>query len=339
MKILKTSIATIALAMCAAFSSCSDDPQNQIIVPVEPDETEGIDVTAIYYGDYNENNTGNFGLNFLTAGMEWDDFDETYIGPGSLFAFELNSDLAANPDLAKITPGTYTFDAAETYEHMTFTDATLTEYAADGTQTVTAVSGGTLEVSVTPSGMYQFEGTFALENGNTYNFTYNGYIRFLNRTGEGQMSNLTSNVEVKGLTQGAVIYWGETFTETSDYVSVILAGPDYDLLQNLGNSPALNLGLNVTPGSTSIPDGTYNVINANEADDYDTFTALSGVFESTYGGYFGTWYFDKSSEAAMLTGTVKVTSAGKNYTFEVNLADGYGHTVTGTYTGTLATLE
>lgn len=354
MKILRSFFAAAcAVALCGTIASCSEDNDTPEIIETPgngegddnggedgdgPVATEGVEVTAVYYGDYNKNNTGNFGINFLTAGMEWDDFEETYLGPGSLVYFEVNSKLCENPDFAALEPGDYTFDSDETYAAMTFGSASVKEYAADGTETVHIVTGGTLKVEKADNGMFVLTGKFNI--GTDYDFNYTGYIRFLNRTGEGFMSNLTGNVEVKDMTQSAVIYWGETFTETSDYCSVIIAGKDYDLVQNIGASPALNLGLNITPGSTSIPSGTYTVIDANEADDYETFTALSGVFEGTYGGYFGTWYFDAQSEAAMLKGKITVTDEGAGkYTFDISLADGYGHTVTGIYKGVPYVME
>lgn len=68
---------------------------------------------------------------------------------------------------------------------------------------------------------------------------------------------------------GLALYAGETFTTTSDYYMVILAGTDYDLISNFGTAPGINLGLNVEVGSTDgIPSGTYTIINVDEADDY-----------------------------------------------------------------------
>ena len=128
--------------------------------------------------------------------------------------------------------------------------------------------------------MFVLTGKFNI--GTDYDFNYTGYIRFLNRTGEGFMSNLTGNVEVKDMTQSAVIYWGETFTETSDYCSVIIAGKDYDLVQNIGASPALNLGLNITPGSTSIPSGTYTEPVRDAVGCYVPATGLEAVWLLTH---------------------------------------------------------
>lgn len=344
MKVLRYFAATLcAVALSCMAVSCSDDDNSEVPDPtpgggddipevIEP--TKGIDVTALYYGDYNDNGTGNFAINFVTSGMEWDDFEETYMGPGSLIYMELNSTLAQNADLAKLTDGTYDFDTDEDFALMTFS-CSITDYAADGTQTTHYVKGGTLEVETAENGMYVMKGKFDIGTGTDYDFNYTGYIGFVNRTDEGYMSNLTENVEMTELTQCAALMWGETFTETSDYCSLIIAGPDYDLDENIGSSPALNIGLNITPGSTTIPEGTYTIIDAMDADDYDTMTALSGVYEGSYGGYFGTWYFAPQVEASMRSGTVEVTDLGNGkYTFKINLADGYGHTVKATYTGT-----
>ena len=102
-------------------------------------------------------------------------------------------------------------------------------------------------------------------------------------------------------------------------------------------SDALMLSVNVTPGSSDgIPSGTYTIIDANTADDYDVNTALSGVYEPTYGGYFGSWYFSTENriEASVRGGSVTITDNGNdNYTFEIALEDGYGHKITGTYSG------
>lgn len=333
-----------AVAIVCSAVSCSDDDNNggDGIVPPQGGEddpevvqpTENIDVTALYYGDYNDNGTGNFGVNFVTSTMTWDDFEETYMGPGSLVYIEFNSTLAQNPDLAKLTDGTYAFDSADNFAAMTFS-ANVTEYAADGTATTHSVSGGELNVTTADNGMYVIDGKFDIGTGSDYQFSYTGYINFVNRTDEGYMSNLDGNVNLTDLTQSAVILWGETFTESSDYCSLIIAGKDYDLEQNIGTSPALNIGLNITPGSKEIPTGTYEIIDAMDADDYPAGTALSGVYQPTYGGYFGAWYFAPQVEASLRKGSVVVSNLGNGkYTFKINLADGYGHTVTAEYTGT-----
>lgn len=345
MKKLQQILAMLLLALATSFAltACSDDDgpsqgggQGGNENEPTPEPTEGIDCVSSYYGDYYENGTGNFVLNFITSGMTWDEDDYTYYGPGTVITFELNSALCENPDLAAIAPGEYTFDSDMENPEMTFGFGTITDYDAQGNGTEYDIEGGTLKVEALSNGMYALTASFEIGQDKPYEFTYTGNIRPINQSGEGYNSNLTENVEIASLTQGGVIFWGETFTETSDYCSVILAGDDYDIETNFGKSQALNLGLNITPGSETIPEGTYTIINAMEADDYDAFTALSGVYEPSYGGYFGCWYFHDYIESAMYTGTITVANAADGgYTITVDMADGYGHTVKGTYTGSL----
>lgn len=328
---------TLCAAMLTSLAACSDDDNNPPFT-IDPIEDSNVDVAAFYYGDYNDNGTGNFDVNFLTKGMTWDEDEATYYGPGELVYLTFNSTLASNPDQATLTPGTYTFDTNEDYDEMTYSGS-VTTYDADGTETEKYIKNGDITVSI-ESGKYSLIGSLTLNDNSIYDLNFKGAISFVNKSGEGLMSNLTGNVNVTTLTKGGIILWGETFTETSDYCSVILGGNDYNLYENYGSGAALNFGLNITPGSTEIPSGTYTIINAEEADDYDVNTALSGVYDSSYGGYFGTWYFNDQVESSMRSGTVTVTNnGGDNYTFVFDLADGYGHKVTGTWTGTVTIIE
>lgn len=332
------------VAMCAvlafSFASCSDDDGNGNGGGSDVTPTEGISNEGYYKGDIFGANTGNLWVNFITDGMEWDDFEEDYVGPGYILCLDFNTTLAENPDFATLADGEYT--AADNYAEFTFNaadgDSYLTQYTATGS-TQKEVTGGTVKVS-TANGYKVIDADLILDDGSDFKFSYVGKLNIINRTGGGQMSNLENNVTVNELTQGVALYFGETFTTTSDHYMVVLAGADYDLDENYGNAPTVWLGLNVTPGSnTGIPSGTYTLINAMDADDYDVSTALSGVYEESLGGFFGTWYFHTLGgvEAAMQTGTVKVTNNGNNnYKIEFNLKDGYGHSVTGTYSGTLA---
>ena len=100
------------------------------------------------------------------------------------------------------------------------------------------------------------------------------------------MSNLTGDVALSGMTQAMAAYYGASFTDTSDFYTVIIAGPDYDLDINYGTSDALMLTLNVTPGSPEgIPSGSYTVADTSTAEDFYPNTALSGIYDPTYGGY------------------------------------------------------
>lgn len=337
----------ISIAFCTSlalgFASCSDDDDNaptgpgEVIDPVEP--VSEYNTEAYYGGDIFENGTGNLWVNFISKDLVWDDFEEAYTGTGKIICLDFNTTLAENPDFATLVDGTY--KAADTYEEFTLNVGDEESYVVTYTNSVAKeanIVSGTVAVS-TVNGKKQIVTDLTLDDGSKLEMTYIGIISAINRTGEGNMSNLTGDVTVGGLTQGVAMYFGETFTETSDYVALILAGDNYDMEENYGDSPAVNIGLNVTPGSNDIPSGTYTIINAMEADDYDVNTALSGVYDPTLGGYFGTWYYATLDgfEASMASGTVTVVNNGDGtYSITFDLKDGYGHSVKGSYSGAIS---
>ncbi len=336
-KLILSLFATAALT----FTACSDDDDNNapIIDPVEPvSPTTNISNEGYYKGDIYGNETGNLWVNFMTEGLTWDDFEEDYTGTGAIVCLDFNTDLASNPDFATLSNGEY--HAAATHALHTLNidgDSYVTTYDANGSAQH-EVTGGKVTVS-TKDGYTIVKAELILDNDTEYNFDYAGKLKIINRTNEGFMSNLTSDMTIGSLTQGVIQYFGYTFTETSDYCAVTLAGADYNLDENFGNAPAIMLGLNVTPGSAGIPSGTYTLIDAMEADDYDVNTALSGVYEPSLGGFFGTWFFHslEGYEAALQTGEVSVVNNGNStYKITFNLKDGYGHSISGTYSGSLS---
>lgn len=322
------------------FGACADDETitkgggDATITP-----TEGVITEAFYKGDHYGTGTGNLWINFRSE-MELEPNMGDYIGPGYILCLDFNTLLAKNADFAQLTEGTYT--GSETDTHAAFTlnvadgDSYLTRYEADGASDMLNIVAGTVTVSV-EQGYYRLEAELKLEDGSDYPYSFIGDLVFVNRSTEGMMSNLTEDVRITELSQGLVAYNGTTFTETSDLYIVLLAGPQYDLDTNYGNSDAVMISFNVTPGaSDGIPSGTYSIIDAETADDYPVGTALSGVFNPNYGGYFGSWFYSTRNklEASMRGGSVVVTNSGSdNYTFSILLQDGYGKKVEGSYSG------
>lgn len=151
------------------------------------------------------------------------------------------------------------------------------------------------------------------------------------------MSNLTQDVTLNEFTQGLVIYAGNAFETSSDLYNVILAGHDFDLDYNIGSSDDLMLAVNVARGSSDgIPAGTYTVIDAPTATDFPAGTALSGFYNNIYAAYGGTWFYSpqNSIESSVRGGKVTVTNNGNDAcTFDFRFEDGYGHKITGTYSG------
>ncbi len=338
-KVIKSMLmAAICVSAAMSVTSCSDDNDDPgmtgpIVTPTENMTNEGY-----YKGDIYGNGSGNLWVNFISTTLEWNDSEEDYTGTGRIVCLDFNTLLADNPDFPALAEGEYTAD--DTHELNTFNidgDSYVTSYNPSGV-TSREVVGGSVKVKK-DGDLTVIEAQLKLDDGADYTFSYVGKLNIINRTGEGQMSNLTSDVTVEALTQGVAMYFGQTFTETSDLYMVVIAGDDYDLDENYGNSPSVMLGLNVTPGSTTgIPSGRYTLIDAMEADDYDVNTAMSGVYEMSLGGFFGTWYFHtiKGFEASMKTGYVDVTNKGNDsYDITFSMIDGYGHTVSGSYSGTL----
>ncbi|MCM1293549.1 MAG: hypothetical protein NC111_00580 [Bacteroides sp.] len=343
----KFAVLTLCSALAMGFAACSDDDYNNGGPVVDPPTsvvtpTEGVTVEGYYKGDIYDASTGNLWINFISDDLQWDDFDEDYTGTGNLICLDFNTTLASNPDFATLADGEYKTDTDGNHAEFTVNvsdgDSYVVKYV---NSTATEYEVTAAELTVLTDGEYKvIKGKLTLDDGSVDDFEYVGEISIINRTGEGNMSNLEGDVTVAGLTQGVAIYYGETFTETSDLYMVVIAGEDYDLDENYGNAPCVWLAVNVTPGSnTGIPTGTYNLIDAMDADDYEVGSALSGVYEESLGGFFGTWYFHTlaAQEASMQSGTINVVNNGDGtYKITFDLKDGYGHSVKGTYNGALS---
>lgn len=312
----------------------SDDGNDDTIKP-----TTGVVTESFYKGDYYDSGAGNLWINFRSE-MKFDAENGDYVGPGYVLCLDFNTTLAKNPDFASLASGTYEGGDRDTHKEFTLNvasgDSYITFYEADGSSTLQEVTSGSVTVTI-KEGYYHLEGTLKLKDETDYPYSFIGNLTFLNRTNEGKMSNLKEDVALTGLSQALLMYNGEAFTPTSDLFVILIAGPDYDLDINFGQSDAVMMSVNVTPGSSAgIPSGTYTIIDAEEADDYPAGTALSGVYNATYGGYFGSWFFSTTNkqESSVRGGKVTITNNGGNsYTFDIEFEDGYGHKITGAYSG------
>lgn len=141
--------------------------------------------------------------------MEYDNEEDTYYGPGFILCVDFNSVLASNPDLAVPQSGPYTIGESADYSAFSINsdsyDTYLNRYDANGNVTETSFTAGTMDIAY-ENGIYTIECKMTTVDEEEYEFTYVGPIPFYNRTGEGEMSNLTDNVEISGLTQGMALY-------------------------------------------------------------------------------------------------------------------------------------
>ena len=71
-------------------------------------------------------------------------------------------------------------------------------------------------------GLYKVTCSLLLENDEVCDFEYYGPLAFYNRTLDGNMSNLTEDVELT-FTQGMAIYYGDIYEMGSDAWNVVLA--------------------------------------------------------------------------------------------------------------------
>lgn len=339
MKLCSNFIKTLSIAFaCMVVASCTGDEGDEPIDSDEgPDETmpTDFDIYAYYYGNYYGNGAGNYGVNLTDTLLSWDSDNQKYVGSGHVVYFEFNANMADNADFPQLEDGTYLYTSDAYFpDSSTFGNAYVVTYSKTNSANKSKVVGGELDV-VNHCGLYKIKGKLLLDSGEEYLIDISREITFINHSDDGNQSNLTTDVDVESLTQSRAIYWGEAFTEASDYCSVLIAGSDYNLDENDGESPAINIALNITPGSDTIPEGTYNVVSFKSSDDFSPFTMAGGIYYSALRGYFGTWYYCEDTESSMLSGSTTVKDNGNgNYTFSFDLADGYGNRVTGSYTGT-----
>ncbi len=328
-----------ALALLVIPSACSDDNDNPTPAPAPIPVTEGVRPEAYYKGEVYTAEAGSYWINFIIAATA-DDVEQ-------VLCIDFNSQLAPDPDFAQPELGTYKFDTEGSHPLFTFNGegdsyvARIIDAETDNIEYI-AITGGTMELIREDNGYTTVECKFTLENGKDYTFTYTGPLTFFNRTEQGNMSNLTEDIEIKDLSQGFGIYYGDIFETGSDMWNLILGDDQYDIEQLYGTGNALQMAINVTNGAADyIPDGTYTVLDFNTAETLPAGTMLSGVYSPTYGGYWGCWFYNptRQLESALQEGTLKVSREGEVYTFDIDLSDKAGRHVKALFTGKITRFE
>jgi len=145
--------------------------------------------------------------------------------------------------------------------------------------------------------------------------------------------NLTAVCEVNVTNQiyptlnaGILAYYGaELKTGVSNLFIVGLAGPT-DTMYVFINAPY--------SATTSLPIGEYNLLTTiNSLSDLVPFTINPGLFQD--GIQYNSWYFG-NFVSPITNGLLKITGLSNNvYTIEVDLMDGYGNNIFGSYVGNL----
>jgi len=128
------------------------------------------------------------------------------------------------------------------------------------------------------------------------------------------------------LNAGLLIYKGETKnTGISKMFEVGLAGPTDTIYLFVNTSYS---------AKTSLPIGEYKLLTTlNYYSDLVPFTILPGILDS--GKQYNSWHIG-IFQSPITTGTLKVTDITNSlYTIEVDLGDGYGNNIYGSYVGKL----
>ena len=359
MRFEKLLLAAAALCLVCMAPACSDDDpatdpeQNETPgtpgegegdgdddsgEPGEPDTpdtpalTEGVRAEGYYKGDYHDEGTGNYWINFTVE-------DENDPGGYYILCLDFNGSLAADPDFAALDVRDYPMNVGSGYPAGTLNgdgDTYLARHDDEGDFTYSEAQSGSAKVEMI-EGLYKVTCSLLLENDEVCDFEYYGPLAFYNRTLDGNMSNLTEDVELT-FTQGMAIYYGDIYEMGSDAWNVVLAEADYDLDINYGQGDAVQLAFNVTHGAGDyIPDGTYTLLDANTAEELPAGTMIAGIYDASYGGYWGCWFYSvrRQVEARLVSGMVDVSREGDIYTLELKLKDGAGRNVTATYMGKL----
>ncbi len=352
MKFEKLLLAAATLCLVCVVPSCGDDdpatdpeksetpdtPEGGGDEPEQPEGpdkpalTEGVKAEGYYKGDYHEEGTGNFWINFTVE-------DKSAPGGYYILCLDFNGSLAADPDFPQLAEGDYPMNDGTNYPAGTLNgdgDTYLARPDEENDFNYSEAQSGSAKIEKI-EGFYKVTCSLLLEKDEVCDFEYYGPLTFYNRTAEGNMSNLTGDVELT-FTQGIAIYYGDIYEMGSDAWNVLLAEADYDLDINYGRGDAVQLAFNVTTGAGDyIPDGEYTLLDANTAEELPAGTMLAGMYDATYGGYWGCWFYSvrRQAEARFDTGSVTVSRAGEIYTLMLRLKDGAGHSVTSTYTGKL----
>lgn len=315
-------------ALAGDSEEFTDSDWSSVSVTLEDSKpAQNIRIEAYYNGDSYGNGLSNGWVNFI---ME----------DGTVVCADINFKKADNPDFPVIPDGTYLPDKDGNHAEFTFNIDGDSYIFKD--ESNIPFTDGSMEIKANGNG-YSVRCSFIYEEG-TVEFDYEGRIKFINHSQEGEMSNLESDVTLDNLVQGAQILFGDLMEtgETIQY-AVVLAEEDYDVLMNYGPGKALVLYVSAENDATDgVPEGTYDeFIDLNTASSLPAGTSVSGAY--FYGTYFGCWYFESANqdEACIKDGsfTIARDSGSGEYTVSGELLDGHGNKIKFNYTGELKVME
>lgn len=300
-------------------------------------------VYLYYNGDYYEAGSGNLSLAICT-GEIYENEDWEFAGNGSVFFFDLNIELAENPDAVVLATGEYamaedesctpgTWNPFEDYSYIVkvVDDEVIYEYAA--------FTAGTIEVSK-EGDVYtiSFEGEV---DGEPVAIEYVGAVRTVNHSFEGKFTNLDKDVTVGGLVKASMANMGDLAEDGTSETWMISMGDEYyDLTTDWGLGNGLFFYVNLEPGLAVVKEGHYDVfVDMMTAETFPVNTLVAGAYY--WGTYGGCWYTCPvlGYEVALNGGYLDIVKTDDGYEFSGELVDGNGKKVAFSYSGPVEQME
>lgn len=335
-------------------SSTSGYVYSQISSNVEATFTGGV---AYYYGNLYSSGTGNIYINLYDGTFEEESGSMTSLGTNvSICAF---STLFADPDAAKVRPGTYTMSrhfTSSTYYpglEMTMADITIPfgtyvkqrvamnsgndyryGYIIDGTVVITENDNGTynFEINMVTDGGYTVKGTAANVSIPVYNLSED--------TKKAIISNLEEDVELDlAYVKNARLYHNGPINGVRRF-TLDLGSPSGLDNNTEGDLQRLEFLTDLT--NPELPMGTYTVMDQDHtySNYYAPYKLVQGYFYN--GGLSGTRYMHYEEGryrvmdmlAPAVSGTVTIQkNADETYSVNMALVDDAGFNITGDWTG------
>lgn len=289
------------------------------------DMTDGDIAGAIYYGNTDNNNIGNYYLAMRNYDLNE---DGSIAGHGFLVMFDFYAALSGDSNNAVLPDGSYSFEYGNKPgtlgAEMTFYYFLEGEYKQQGEFT-----GGTINVT-SSGGMYTISGELEMADGHKLICDYKGPITF-----ENQEVLPVGSVENARFTRAEGIYYPE-YEQNAGFESYFITLVEETT--GIRTRFELRNTLSEDQSDPVLPSGTYTA--ANYTDPYKAMTVVRG--EKTMNFYYdGSWCRRENyntgftSELPMKDGSVKLENLGNDqFRIEVDFVTDDGP-FTGTYEGTM----
>lgn len=304
-----------------------------------PGPSYDIDISANYalgicISQVMEDDSSNFFISLSDIEMEGDAEEPLFGEAGKYISVDL---YAIEQEEGILPEGTYEFVNDEPVSGQGSLDYSIygTTDATGAVSEPIMFSKGSIEVSHTDDG-YKIEMLATLSNSRTLHCSYEGMIDFDFGTGGGEITlpGLESDINTSFITAEGK-YYGTTDSGAGEYVLDLYDNTDDTRTTNrlsltLFSEPLAN-GLGIKPGTYTVaPTGSAGTLFPGSLDQQTLqiigcYAEQMFISADDYKMFYG----------IITTGTVTVMANASGYTFTAALADADGHSIEGSYTGTI----